>query len=82
MFNCSVCKQPSQPNTPATVVVTEIRPRWYYNEHPGAPGLVETIGTEIVKESLVCSTCAPQSLNQLNTLAPALAFLQPGVSRR
>lgn len=81
MFNCSMCKKPSQPNTPATVRVVETRPKVYYNYDSRGTLISTTQGEEIVKEELVCSTCAPPSLNTFNSLVPALEFLQPGVAR-
>lgn len=83
MFNCSMCKKPSQPGTPATMVVVETRPKVYHNYHQTTHAPISTTtGEEIVKEQLVCSTCAPPSLNAFNSMQPALEFLAPGVASR
>lgn len=77
-----MCKQPSKPNTPATTVVVETRQKEYHNYDFKGTLISTTFGQEIVKEELVCSTCAPPSLNSFNSMAPALEFLQPGVASR
>ena len=54
MFICDNCKQPSRPREPMTKIVTQTRRREYKNK---STGIIEGIGTEIVKEIKVCIDC-------------------------
>ena len=57
MFYCQQCNRLSTPKERPVFVVTETRPKDYYEEIRGRMHLVG-VGREIVKEVMMCRGCA------------------------
>jgi hypothetical protein len=57
MFHCQQCNRLSEPRERAVKVVTETRPKEYYQEIRGRMHLVG-VGREIVREVMMCRGCA------------------------
>ena len=57
MYRCPICNKLSAPRERSVKLVTETRPKEYYEEIRGRMHLVG-VGREIVKEVMMCRECA------------------------
>lgn len=72
MFYCDRCKKITAPREPCNKVVVEIRPKVYksikriesYKDESVIEKIVESKGTEIVKEVQLCSMCFALSTHE------------------